>query len=59
MTTKHKCHYCKIVFECPIKNCNHNQYHFCSKICKNISDLKKEVQNDIDGKMFPDERCYN
>lgn len=53
---KHKCPYCKIVFQCPIQNCEHNQDHFCSKICKDMSKVKKEFQNDIEDKLFPDGR---
>ena len=56
---KHKCPYCKIVFQCPIQNCEHNQDHFCLKICKDMSEVKKEFQNDIEGKLFPDGRCYD
>ena len=53
---KHKCPRCKIIFECPIDNCDGNQYHYCSKICKDVTEKKKEIQTELTDKLFPDGR---
>lgn len=51
---KHKCPYCKVVFECPMENCKENQYQFCSEKCKDMSNKEKNIQSELSEKIFPD-----
>ena len=50
---KHQCSYCKLKFDCQQNNCNDIRHNFCSIKCKNNQATKKDVQEELSKKIFP------
>ena len=50
---KHQCSYCKLKFDCQQNNCNDIRHNFCSVNCKNNQAIKKDVQEELSKKLFP------